>query len=217
MIEIKKEILSRLKEYEELQDFRELVAIELNNGVIIENVVLRNLHAKREKESIFLERLIQEKRKDETFEAFPFLSREIFETNRIGIDNVKRIFESPNKIPSELYDLLGRKKGNYTENESMFQNSFYVFCVKLRNNKNFNFKISKNDDFLELPKNYSFKDFGKIKKHKVFFNSKMYSYSEEKIQNNLRVIPIYENAMSYDCYIDMSEHFWRNKTSHNNS
>jgi hypothetical protein len=213
MIQIKKEIVTRLRKYESLEDFKELVGVELKNGIILENVVLRNINFKNLNDYISIKDSI-ELHDNKELHILPFIKRNIYSENRIGIDNIKSIFESPNKIPAELYDLLGTKTGNFTEKENMFQHSFYIFCTKLRNNKNYNFKILKNQDFLELPKKYKFKDFGKIQKHKVFFNSKMYSYFDDKIQRNLSIISFNENAMSFDCYIDMSEHFWRNKTSH---
>jgi len=213
MIEIEKEIIIRLRKYDNYENFRELVGIELNNGQILENVVLRNINAKTLNDYTLIKNSIELYEKES--EILPFIDKNIYINNRIGIENIKRIFESPNKIPERLYDLLGKKMGNFTEKESMFQKSFYIFSAKLGNSKNYNFKLFKNDDFLELPKKYKFKDFGKIQKHKVYFNTKMYSYFDEKIQKNLSVIPFYENAMSFDCFIDMSEHFWRNKTSHN--
>jgi hypothetical protein len=218
MIEIKKEIVSRLRKYDDYTDFKELVSVELINGTILNNVILRNINVKNINEQLHLEEIIKQFEKDDPF--FSLADNKIYKENRIGIENIKRIYESQFKIPSKLHDLLGRSPGNYTEKGGMFHSPYYIFCVKLKNNKNFNFKIQNfgnYDNFLDFPENYTFKDFGKIQKHKVFFNNKMYSYFDDKIQKNISVIKFYEIGMSFDCYIDKSVHFWRNKTSHNTS
>ena len=215
MIEIKKEIVLRLRKFDRFEDFDEPVSVELTDGTIIENVLLRNVNFKREKESIYIKMMIEDYKDDENIDIFPFMSRKVFESNRIGIDNVKRIFESSNKIPKTLFDFLGGE--DFTTNDYFTPRKSHVYSVKLGNRKNYNFRIYKGDKFLDFPENYKFKDFGKIKKDKVYFNSKTYTYDNDKIRRNINVIKFYESPMIYECYIDVSEHFWRNKTSHNTS